>query len=70
MYNFLLSTATTTPAPVSQVLSQAGDVITSMLGWVVDVGNTIVNNGILFVTTGILILGGVVGIFGRLLSKN
>lgn len=62
--------ATTTPAPVSQVLSQSGDVVTSMLGWVVDVGNTIVNNGILFLTVGILVLGGVIGIFGRLLSRN
>lgn len=63
-------TAVTTPAPVSQVLSQAGDVVSSMLGWVVDVGNTIVNNGILFLTVGILVLGAVIGIFGRLLSRN
>lgn len=62
--------AVTTPVPVSQVLSQAGDVVSSMLGWVVDVGNTIVNNGILFLTVGILVLGGVIGIFGRLLSRN
>lgn len=63
-------TATTTPVPVSDVLTSAGEVVSSMLGWVVDVGNTIVNNGILFLTVGILVLGGVIGIFGRLLSRN
>lgn len=64
------TSTTPTPVPVSDVLSQAGEVVTSMLGWVTSVANTIMSNGILFVTTGILILGGVIGIFGRLLSKN
>ena len=70
MINTLLATATTTPVPLTDVLSSAGSTVTSMLGWVTDVGNAVVNNGILFLGVSIFVLGGVIAIFGRLLSRN
>lgn len=69
MFAFLTAT-TPTPVPVSQVLEQGGTVISSMLGWITDIGNTIVNNGILFVSVGIFLLGGAIGVLGRLLSRG
>lgn len=41
-----------------------------VLPWVTEVASTIVNTPILLLTTGFLVLGGAIGIFGRLLSKN
>lgn len=55
---------------MSGLLTELATVVTSVLGWVVDVADTIVGTPILLLTTGFLVLGGAVGIFGRLLSKN
>lgn len=55
---------------MSDLLSTLALVVTEVLGWVVDVATTIVDTPILLLTTGFLVLGGAVGIFGRLLSKN
>lgn len=55
---------------VADVISSAGTVVTAVLGWVGDVTATIMGSGFLFVTTGILLLGGAIGIMGRLLSRN
>lgn len=38
--------------------------------WIPQVANTIVNNPILLLTVGFLVVGGAIGIFGRLLSKR
>jgi len=52
------------------LLSQLGTVASSVLTQVGSVASTIVNTPILLMTTGILFLGGSIGIFGRLLSKS
>lgn len=55
---------------MSELLTELGLVVTQALTWVGSVATTIVDTPILLVTTGFLMLGGAVGIFGRLLSKN
>lgn len=55
---------------MSDLLTQLGTVATSVLSQVGAVAETIVTTPILLMTTGILFLGGAIGIFGRLLSKN
>lgn len=42
----------------------------NIINWVGGVVTTIVDNPILLLTTGFLVVGGAIGIFGRLLSKN
>lgn len=55
---------------MAQLLQELGTVVTQVLTWVGNVASTIVNTPILLMTTGFLVLGGAVGIFGRLLSRN
>lgn len=55
---------------MSDLLTQLGTVATSVLSQVTAIATTIVETPILVMTTGILFLGGAIGIFGRLLSKN
>lgn len=55
---------------MSALLGQASTVITSVLGWVSDVCSKIVSEPFLLVTFGFLMLGGTIGIIGRLLSRN
>jgi hypothetical protein len=60
----------TTATPMETLLNNLGPVVTAIVGWVGNVATTITSNPILLLTTGFLVLGGAVGIFGRLLSKN
>jgi len=55
---------------MSSLLGDLGTVATEVLSVVGDVAAQIVSTPILLMTTGILFLGGAIGIFGRLLSKN
>jgi hypothetical protein len=55
---------------MSTLLTELGEVVTQTLGWVVDSVDTIVGSPFLLLTTGILVLGGAVGILGRLLSRR
>lgn len=55
---------------MADLLAQLGTVASSVLTQVGTVATTIVETPILLFTTGILFLGGAIGIFGRLLSKN
>lgn len=55
---------------MADLLSQLGTVASSVLSQVGSVASTIVGTPILLMTTGILFLGGAIGIFGRLLSKS
>ena len=66
-YRRYLVTATST---MSSLLTSLGEVVTQTLGWVVDAVDTIVGSPFLLLTTGILVLGGAVGILGRLLSRR
>lgn len=51
-------------------MTEAGTVVTSVLGWVGDSVNTITSHPFLLSTFGVLMLGAAVGIIGRLLSRN
>lgn len=55
---------------MSTLLGTLGEVATDVLGMVGDIATTIVTTPLLLMTTGILLLGGAIGIFGRLLSKR
>lgn len=55
---------------MSDLLSELALVVTQVLTWVGTVASTIVSTPLLLVTTGFLMIGGAIGIFGRLLSKN
>lgn len=59
-----------TSSPMVDLLNQLGDVVTQVMTWVGNVATTIVSTPLLLLTTGFLVLGGAIGIFGRLLSKN
>lgn len=55
---------------MSAFLTNVGTIVTQILTWVGSVGSTIVDSPMLFFTVGFLALGGAIGIFGRLLSRN
>lgn len=57
-------------SPMSDLLAQLALVVTQVMTWIGTIASTIVSTPILLLTTGFLVLGGAVGIFGRLLSKN
>lgn len=59
-----------TSSGMSDLLAQLALVVTQVMTWIGTVASTIVSTPILLLTTGFLVLGGAVGIFGRLLSKN
>lgn len=55
---------------MSNLLSQLSPVATTVLDIVADVCDVIVAQPVLLLTMGILLLGGAIGIFGRLLSRG
>ena len=55
---------------MSALLTDLGLVVTQVFTWVGTVSSTIVSTPLLLLTTGFLVLGGAVGIFGRLLSTR
>lgn len=55
---------------MTTLLADLALVAGGVMGQVKTVASTIVGTPILLMTTGILFLGGAVGIFGRLLSRN
>lgn len=55
---------------MSALLSDLAPVVTAVLSYVGDICTTIAAQPILLLTMGILLLGGAIGIFGRLLSRN
>ena len=52
------------------LLTTLGEVATSTLTYVGNVCTTIVGQPLLLLTVGFLFIGGVIGIFGRLLSRG
>lgn len=56
--------------PMGSLLDELGQVVTAVLGYVGDVCTTIVAQPVLLLTMGILLIGGAIGIFGRLLSRG
>lgn len=61
---------TATAPTMGSLLEDLGTVVTQVFTWVGTTASTITTTPILLLTTGFLVLGGTVGIFGRLLSKN
>lgn len=62
-------TGSTAPTMAS-LLADIKTVATSALGFVGDVTSAIMGDPFLLFTVGFLFLGGVIGILGRLLSRN
>lgn len=56
--------------PMGSLLAELGQVVTAVLGYVGDVCTTIAGQPVLLLTMGILLIGGAIGIFGRLLSRG
>lgn len=55
---------------MSELITQFGTVGTAIWSQVGTICTTIVENPLLLFTTGFLFIGGCIGIFGRLLSRN
>ena len=56
--------------PMGSLLAQLKLVVTAVLGYVGDICTIIAGQPILLLTMGILLIGGAIGIFGRLLSRG
>lgn len=56
--------------PMGSLLSNLGEVVTAVLAYVGDICTTIAGQPVLLLTMGILLIGGAIGIFGRLLSRG
>lgn len=56
--------------PMGSLLASLGEVVNAILDYVGDICTTIVGNPVLLLTMGILLIGGAIGIFGRLLSRG
>lgn len=59
-----------TPTPMQSLLTSLGEIATKVITVVPDVCELIVGEPLLLLTVGFLFIGGVIGIFGRLLSRG
>ena len=59
-----------TPTAMGSLLSDLSTVMTAIFGQITKIATTIVTTPLLLFTVGFLFLGGCIGIFGRLLSRN
>ncbi len=55
---------------MGSLLNQLKLVVTAVMGYVGDICSTIAEQPVLLLTMGILLIGGAIGIFGRLLSRG
>ena len=55
---------------MAALLTSLGEVVTAILEYVGNICSTITAQPILLLTMGILLIGGAIGIFGRLLSRG
>lgn len=62
--------STSQPTAMGSLLTSLGEVVTAILDYVGDICTTITSNPVLLLTMGILLIGGAIGIFGRLLSRG
>lgn len=56
--------------PMEALLTSLATIVTQVLTWVGNVANTIVSTPILLLGVGFFVLGGAIGIFGRLLRRS
>lgn len=59
-----------TATAMSGLISSFAEIATAIMSQVSTIATTIVDTPLLLFTTGFLFLGGCIGIFGRLLSRN
>ena len=55
---------------MSEFLSTMGEVASWIFGQITTIGSTIMATPFLLVTTGVMLVGAAIGIFGRLLHKS
>lgn len=55
---------------MADLLSNLALVVTQIMTWCATVATTITDTPLLLFTVGFLAIGGAIGIFGRLLSRN
>lgn len=55
---------------MAALLTSLGEVVAAILGYVGNICSTITAQPILLLTMGIMLIGGAIGIFGRLLSRG
>lgn len=55
---------------MAALLEQIALIVTQIMTWVTTIADTIVSTPLLLLTVGFLMIGGAIGIFGRLLSKS
>lgn len=58
------------PTAIQSLLSSIATIVTSILGWVTSVADTITSTPLLYLSLGFFVIGGVCGLIGRMLSKN
>lgn len=58
------------PTPMESFLSSLASIVTQVVSWVSSVAGTIVSTPILLLGVGFFVLGGAIGIFGRMLSRS
>ena len=54
------------PSAISVLLTSIATIVTSILGWVSSVCNTIVSTPLLYLSLGFFVIGGVCGLIGSL----
>ena len=52
------------------LLTELSTGVGTILGWITNIANTIVSNPLLLLGVVFFVLGGAIGIFGRLLSRG
>lgn len=55
---------------MSELLADIALIVTQIMTWVGTIATTIVDTPLLLLTVGFLMIGGAIGIFGRLLSRG
>lgn len=55
---------------VASLLSDLASIATAIMSQIATIASTITSTPLLLLTVGFLFLGGAIGIFGRLLSRN
>ncbi len=67
---FLTASDSVSPSAMSVLLKSLGEVFGAVITHIATVCSTIVNQPLLLLTVGFLFIGGIIGIFGRLLSRG
>lgn len=69
-YNFLLTAGGTDNSTLAGFLSNMKTIITALFSIIGDTIDIIMGNPFLYFTMGFLVLGGCIGIIGRLISRG